>query len=203
MAFSADIKAFLPQKMFTFAKPLHEITENDLQRLIDDQVVENRQLEYKRELPGTRNEDKKQFVRDVVSFANSAGGHIIYGIAESNGGPTQFTPISEDEIDEAKLRLENIIRTSIEPTIQGLKIDSVKLATGRALIIAPNECPNAKARLSMMCWGRPGNSPASPLLWFTNIANPKGCRGSSKDSIAARWGPSIRYRSIRQDSIRG
>jgi hypothetical protein len=121
--------------MFTFSKPLDEITEGDLQRLVEDHVEENRQLEYKRELPGTSDADKKEFVRDVVSFANSAGGHIIYGIAEAKGMPTKPVPISEDKIDPAKLRLENIIRTSIEPTIQGLKIRSVKLSTGRALII--------------------------------------------------------------------
>jgi schlafen family protein len=74
-------------------------------------------------------------VRDVVSFANSAGGHIIFGIAQSRGLPTEFVPISEEKIDDAKLRLENIIRTSVEPTIQGLKIDSVKLSSGRALLI--------------------------------------------------------------------
>jgi hypothetical protein len=121
--------------MFTFSKPLDEITEADLERLVEDHVEENRQLEYKRELPGAGAEQKKEFVRDVVSFANSAGGHIIFGIAESNGMPTKLTPISEDKIDDAKLRLENIIRTSIEPTIQGLKIASVKLSGGRALII--------------------------------------------------------------------
>lgn len=121
--------------MFTFSKPLDEITEADLQRLIDDRAEENRQLEYKRELPGTGADEKKEFVRDVVSFANSAGGHIIFGISESNGVPTEFAPISEEKIDDAKLRLESIIRTSVEPTIQGLKIGAVKLSRGRALII--------------------------------------------------------------------
>jgi Schlafen, AlbA_2 len=121
--------------MFTFSKPLDEITQGDLQRLIEDRVVESRQLEYKRELPGTGEGEKKEFVRDVVSFANSAGGHIIFGIAQSRGLPTEFVPISEEKIDDAKLRLENIIRTSVEPTIQGLKIDSVKLSSGRALLI--------------------------------------------------------------------
>jgi predicted HTH transcriptional regulator len=91
--------------MFTFSKPLDEIIEADLQRLIDDHLEENRQLECKRELPGTSDADKKEFVRDVVSFANSAGGHIIFGIAESNGIPTKPAPISEARIDEAKLRL--------------------------------------------------------------------------------------------------
>ena len=91
--------------MFTFSKPLDEISEADLQRLIDDHLEENRQLECKRELPGTSDADKKEFVRDVVSFANSAGGHIIFGIAESNGIPTKPAPISEAMIDEAQLRL--------------------------------------------------------------------------------------------------
>ena len=76
--------------MFTFAKPLDEITEDDLQRLIKDKVAENRQLEYKGALPGSSVEDKKEFVRDVVSFVNSAGGHIIFGIAESNSVPASM-----------------------------------------------------------------------------------------------------------------
>ena len=74
-------------------------------------------------------------MRDVVSFANSAGGHIIYGIAASKGVPTALAPIPEQKVDETKLRLESIIRTSIEPTIQGVKIGSVKLSSGRALVI--------------------------------------------------------------------
>jgi Putative DNA-binding domain len=121
--------------MFTFSKALDEITEADLQSLIEDGVVENRQLEYKRELPGTGDADKREFVRDVVSFVNSAGGHITYGIAESNGMPTALAPISAEKIDAAKLRLESMIRNSIEPAIQGLKIGSVKLSSGRALLI--------------------------------------------------------------------
>jgi hypothetical protein len=121
--------------MFTFAKSLEEITEDDLRRLIVDGVEENRHLEYKRELPGTSEGDKREFVRDVVSFANSAGGHVIFGIDASKGVAKEFAPIPEEKIDEATLRLESIIRTSIEPVIQALKIRSLKLGTGRVLII--------------------------------------------------------------------
>jgi predicted HTH transcriptional regulator len=121
--------------MFSFSKSLDKITEDDLLELVKSAAVENRQLEYKRELPGVAEKDKREFVRDVVSFANSAGGHIIFGIGATNGIPTELVPISEDKIDDAKLRLESMIRTSVEPTIQGLKIESVKLSKGRALII--------------------------------------------------------------------
>src|SRR6266566_4971831 len=135
------------ERMFTFSKPLEEISEQDLQGLIDGRVEENRQLEYKRELPGSGEADKKEFARDVVSFANSAGGHMIFGIAAPNGVPTQFTLIAEDIIDKATLRLERIIRTSIEPAIQGLRIRPVKLATGRVLIV---EIPRTLFGLHML-----------------------------------------------------
>jgi hypothetical protein len=94
-------------------------------------VEENRQLEYKRELPGTSDADKKEFVRDGVSFANSPGGHIIFGIAESNGIPTKPAPISEARIDEAKLRLG---------PIQGLKIRSGAGAHGSNYCQAKLSC---------------------------------------------------------------
>jgi predicted HTH transcriptional regulator len=121
--------------MFTFSKPVSEINEQDLLALIDGRVVENRQLEHKRDLPGGTDRDKRELVRDVVAFANSAGGHIVFGIAQSKGLPTELVPISEDKVDDAKLRLENIIRTSIEPTIEGLKIEPMKVSGGYALII--------------------------------------------------------------------
>jgi predicted HTH transcriptional regulator len=50
----------------------------------------------------------------VVSFANSAGGHIIFGIAESKGIATEPRPIPESKVNDAKLRFEKIIRASIE-----------------------------------------------------------------------------------------
>ncbi len=68
--------------MFTFSKPVGEINEQDLLALIDGRVVENRQLEYKRDLPGGTDRDKRELVRDVVAFANSAGGHIVFGYGE-------------------------------------------------------------------------------------------------------------------------
>ena len=71
-------------------KPLDEITEADLQYYIDEEIVETKTIEYKEKLPGKidkdknkkedKNKDKKEFLGDVSSFANAAGGHIIYGI---------------------------------------------------------------------------------------------------------------------------
>jgi len=58
------------------------------------------------------------FRADAVFFANSAGTHYFWN-RRLEWHPTQLAPISEEKIDEAKLRLENIIRTSIEPYYSG------------------------------------------------------------------------------------
>ena len=60
--------------------PINEINQTNIETLITDKIEESRTLEYKEELPiGTDNE-KKEFLADVSSFANALGGDIIYGI---------------------------------------------------------------------------------------------------------------------------
>src|SRR5690242_9337971 len=62
--------------------PLAAIQEADLQRLIENGVPEDDHLDYKRQGNFDTTEGKKEFVKDVVSFANSGGGVIVYGVDE-------------------------------------------------------------------------------------------------------------------------
>lgn len=63
-------------------KQLQAINRADLESLIENAVRENTTLDYKQELPGYNDEEKKEFLRDVLAFANTAGGDIIFGISE-------------------------------------------------------------------------------------------------------------------------
>lgn len=63
-------------------KNIDEITEEDLQALIDNSVLESKSIEYKQSLPGNSDSEKKEFLADVSSFANASGGDLIYGIIE-------------------------------------------------------------------------------------------------------------------------
>src|SRR4030095_8501924 len=105
--------------MSFFGKRLESLTESDLQNLIDSGFGENRVIEYKRSLPGKTESDKKEFIKDIVSFANSAGGHVIYGVDSNGGMPTAFCGIAGGTIDAEKLRLEQIARARIEAIIHG------------------------------------------------------------------------------------
>jgi len=112
-------------------KPFDQIDKTDVDKLIADGIGESRTLEYKRELPGPKSEDRKEFLRDISSFANAAGGYIFYGIQEKVGpdkkktGEYEVAPLKGTTIDEAKQRLENMIRTWIVPRVR-VQIEGIK-----------------------------------------------------------------------------
>ena len=61
---------------------LSKVTQKDLQDLIDNVVLEGKTIEYKATLPLGDPDGKKEFLKNVSSFANTSGGDIIYGITE-------------------------------------------------------------------------------------------------------------------------
>jgi hypothetical protein len=116
-------------------KSIGEITEQDLQTLIAQKEVEGKTIEYKQELPGNTDADKKEFLADVSSFANSSGGHLIYGMVEEGGIPVALNGLDIEDYDQVKQRLENLIRGGIEPRIPSLAIQRVPLSNTRAALI--------------------------------------------------------------------
>lgn len=58
-------------------RPLQDITRHDLEALVINQVAERRTLEFKRELPGNSESQRKEFLADVTSFANAQGGDLL------------------------------------------------------------------------------------------------------------------------------
>jgi hypothetical protein len=105
-------------------KNFDDITKADIDDLVKNKTREIKTLEYKGELPGPQDSDKKEFLADISSFANSSGGDVIYGIKEArnkegkrNGEPEMVVPLQGVTADEAKLHIENLIRTGIQPRI--------------------------------------------------------------------------------------
>ena len=140
-------------------KPLEDITEADLQLLIDDERIEKKVLEYKSELPRNTDSEKKDFLADVSSFANAIGGDIIYGINEDRktGKPEKLEGVELENVDQEILRLSQIIRTGIEPNIpsSALDIEEVQLSNSKfALIIRINKSWLNPHRVSFQSWDR-------------------------------------------------
>ncbi|PJN93996.1 ATP-binding protein, partial [Amaricoccus sp. HAR-UPW-R2A-40] len=76
------------------------IQEQDILQLIDNGVREGLLLEYKRDRYGQSDADKKEFLKDISSFANRSGGHLIIGINEQDGIAASISAIPEDQIDQ-------------------------------------------------------------------------------------------------------
>lgn len=115
-------------------KPVDEVTEADLQDLVNRKEAERKTIEYKQELPGGSDDQRKEFFADVSSFANASGGWLLYGIPATDGVPDQLSGIQIDNADGTKLALENAVRTGIQPRL-AVATEAVKLASGLSVVI--------------------------------------------------------------------
>src|SRR5271167_4288535 len=116
------------------SKGLPEITEDDLLGLIANGVSEGRNIDYKRELPKGNDEDKKEFLADVSSFANTAGGDLIFGIEEEKGLPTNIVGVQTADIDLELRRLDSVLASGISPRIN-YELRAIPLQSGNQVLI--------------------------------------------------------------------
>lgn len=113
---------------------LDQIDEAQLRRLIDGKASETRDIEYKRDTYGNMDKDYGEYLADISSFANTAGGDIIVGLAAKAGVPTSLSALHIDP-DAEILRLENIALSGLQPRIFGLAIRGVSIATGGFVLV--------------------------------------------------------------------
>lgn len=116
-------------------KELDSISFADLQELLNNSVSESKTLEYKKVLNLNTDNDKKEFLNDVSSFANSSGGDIIYGISEKSGTPNSLEGFQIENLDLLKQQVENILRDGIEPRITGILIKTIENPDKKILLI--------------------------------------------------------------------
>ena len=116
-------------------KKLSDISESDIRALFDNEVREGKTIEYKRSLPGNSEREKKEFFADVSSFANTSGGHIIYGVDAKDGIPVAIPGLPEINPDAEILRLETSAQNGLEPRIPGLSSQVVSIQGSSPVIV--------------------------------------------------------------------
>ena len=121
-------------------RAFEDITEADITALIENEVSEGRQIEYKLLLPESNDEAKKEFLADVSSFANASGGDLLYGVEEDDGKPVTALGLADINTDADVLRLENILRDGLDPRIPGLRMRAIDgFSQGPILVVrVPN-----------------------------------------------------------------
>ena len=114
--------------------PLDQITYADIDRFVQEKWPEGKTVEYKRDLYGNRDEDKKELLKDVSSFANTQAGDILIGVDEDKGVPTGIPGVSVADVDKEKLRMEEIVRRGLDPRIE-FDIHHVLTPTSTAVVV--------------------------------------------------------------------
>jgi Putative DNA-binding domain len=123
-------------------KSVDTITVEDIKSLVANQVAESRTLEYKEQLPGNSDDEKKEFLADISSFANASGGDIIYGISELRDANGKTTGLPEEakglksNADAEIRRLESMLQDGLEPRIPGVRTVQIEgFSNGPVIII--------------------------------------------------------------------
>lgn len=115
-------------------KPLQQVTADDITHLVTSKVEERRTLDYKLALSLKTDDDKKEIARDVVSFANTEGGDLIYGVGEATdaasgeklGYPGAAPGLDSLNFDEAKKRIESILHDTVFPRLPAVDFHKVE-----------------------------------------------------------------------------
>ena len=126
------------------AKPVDQIAPDDIQELIDSEVPEGEQIDFKEALStkgdsldrwvthGDRIGDRarNEILEEVVAIANAYGGAVLLGIAESQAMPAvadEASPIPQ--CAELAERLNHVFRDRVEPQIPRIENFAVPLTS--------------------------------------------------------------------------
>jgi hypothetical protein len=128
--------------MNLFDKNIANLSEDDIKRLISNGVSESKTLDYKRELKIDTGDDKKEFLYDITSLANTEGGALVFGIEEqkdvkkqNTGIPSKIIGVKIDNKDKLIQKIEDLVKNNVEPSINSLTIKFLEVDGLDILII--------------------------------------------------------------------
>jgi hypothetical protein len=118
-------------------KDIEEREIKYVESLSKAEQIETKILELKSALPGDTREQRIEFLKDVSSLANTAGGDLILGVQQDKGtGRIINIPgIDIGNVDQEILRLENILRDGLRPRILSKDILPIPWADSKIVLI--------------------------------------------------------------------
>lgn len=99
-------------------------------------AAESTTLEFKAQPWGNSDDAKRECLKDITALANTRGGLIVVGIVESNNAASGVAPLSTEDAERERGRINNLIHDGVEPRLYGVDIESVPVDGGLVLAIA-------------------------------------------------------------------
>lgn len=116
-------------------KELAQVGPGDIQALIDGKVIEGKTLEFKRDLAISRDADKREFLADASSFANTLGGDLVIGVECKDGLPVAAPGMAVDNADQLLQQINNLIRDGLEPRMPALDAAFIPVSDNRQVLV--------------------------------------------------------------------
>jgi hypothetical protein len=122
-------------------RSIDELTKDDIDQLVKDQVIEDSSIEFKREIeldPGGRVKDgsRNDVAREIVAFANSDGGTLIIGIEESDDDPKRAIAVKPvTNCHDLAERLRRAAYEIIEPKLPMFHSRAIEIRYGAGVIV--------------------------------------------------------------------
>lgn len=121
----------------------NEINAGWLKDLVESKVEEGKHIDFKHAIDVKDPQKKLAYATDLVSFANSSGGNIVYGVSEKNGSAQSLCGIQSKDVDGEKRKLIQIAENWVEPKIPGLHLVSLEVDEKKFLVLHVPESWNA------------------------------------------------------------
>ncbi len=122
-----------------FGTPLSEVTASNVLDLVTGGVQEDFDLDFKSQMYGSSDADKRELASDVAAMANSAGGVIVLGVEEDEHAHAAAAPgvTISDEVERRILQVTAGISPAPAIAVRRITLDETTPGHGFVLIIVP------------------------------------------------------------------
>jgi hypothetical protein len=122
-----------------FGAPLSEVTASHVLDVVTGGVQEDFDLDFKAQMYGASDADKRELASDVAAMANSAGGVIILGVAENEHAQAAAAPgvAISDEVERRILQVTAGISPAPAVAVRRIPREEATPGHGFVLIMVP------------------------------------------------------------------
>ena len=134
-------------------RPVDDISNDEIVRLVQDHVAEQQHLEFKRTFDHKDDDARLKLLRAIAAMANGGGGYIIIGIHDGGSGQAEkfVDPALMGDSETTRQSIRSLCHDHISARIDGLEVRP-RVVNGHTLIVV--RIPPSGRRPHMVTFGR-------------------------------------------------